>query len=72
MLLQIIRHRSLKDLPIEKLLVQQHALGADRVMMGSDLPSNTSTELEKVRSLGLTATQERKVLGETASRVFKI
>ncbi len=48
------------------------ALGADRVMMGSDLPSNTSTELEKVRSLGLTATQERKVLGETASRVFKI
>lgn len=47
-------------------------IGVDRVMMGSDLPSNTSVEVEKIKSLGLTASQERKVLGENAKRVFRL
>ncbi len=45
-------------------------LGADRVMLGSDLPSNTHVELEKVRGLGLPKKDEEKVLGLTAARVF--
>lgn len=47
-------------------------LGVDRVMMGSDLPDNTSTEIEKIRALGLTPSQEKKVLGENTKRVFKL
>jgi len=47
-------------------------LGADRVMMGSDLPTNIATEVTKIRSLGLTKLEERKVLGETAQRVFRL
>jgi len=48
------------------------AIGEDRVMMGSDLPDNTTSEIEKIRSLGLTGSQERKVLAENAARVFRI
>ncbi len=47
-------------------------LGADRVMLGSDLPGNTHVELEKVRGLGLSKKDEEKVLGGTAARVFKL
>lgn len=47
-------------------------LGADRVMLGSDLPTNTHVELEKVRGLRLPKDTEEKVLGGTASRIFKL
>ena len=47
-------------------------LGADRVMLGSDLPSNTHVEIEKVRGLSLSKDAEEKVLGGTAARVFKL
>ena len=50
-----VRHRGAID-----------ALGVDRVMMGSDLPDNTSTEIAKIKALGLTPSQEKKVLGENA------
>jgi len=47
-------------------------LGANRVMMGSDLPSNAATEVTKIKSLGLTEDQSRMVLGETAKKIFKL
>lgn len=47
-------------------------LGADRVMIGSDLPSNMSVEIEKIKNLELSATIREKVLGGNAARVFKI
>jgi predicted TIM-barrel fold metal-dependent hydrolase len=46
------------------------ALGADRVMYGSDHPSNVASELAKLRSIGLTADDLAFVLGGTARRVF--
>lgn len=47
-------------------------LGADRVMMGSDLPSNTHVELHKIRALDLGKEKEEQVLGGTAARVFRL
>lgn len=47
-------------------------LGPGRVMLGSDLPTNTHVELEKVRGLGLPAEAQEAVLGGTAARVFRL
>jgi uncharacterized protein len=46
------------------------AIGAERVMYGSDHPSNVASELAKLRSIGLTGEQLGLVLGGTAQRVF--
>jgi uncharacterized protein len=46
------------------------ALGAERVMFGSDHPSNVASELAKLRSIGLDEAQLAQVLGRTARRVF--
>ena len=46
------------------------AIGAERVMYGSDHPSNVASELAKLRSIGLTSRQFAAVLGGTARRVF--
>ncbi len=45
-------------------------LGAERVMYGSDHPSNVASELAKLRSIGLDDAQLAAVLGGTARRVF--
>ncbi len=45
-------------------------LGAERVMYGSDHPSNVASELAKLRSIGLTPDQREQVLAGTARRVF--
>jgi uncharacterized protein len=41
-----------------------------RLMIGSDLPENVSTEIGKILSLGVAAEDKRNILHETASRVF--
>jgi uncharacterized protein len=46
------------------------AIGAERVMFGSDHPSNVASELAKLRSIGLSDEQLGMVLGGTARRVF--
>lgn len=48
------------------------AVGPDRVLFGSDLPSNLPVELAKYRAAGLSEEQLRGPLGETAMRVFKL
>ena len=45
-------------------------LGAERVMMGSDLPSNLPVELAKYSSIGISASELHECLCGTASRVF--
>ncbi len=45
-------------------------LGASRVLLGSDLPSNQEAELAKYRSLGLFYFQQYQVLGQNAIDVF--
>lgn len=47
-------------------------LGPRRVMFGSDLLTNTATELTKYRSLGLSDPDLQTVLGETARETFKL
>lgn len=46
------------------------AIGAERVMFGSDHPSNVASELAKLRAIGLDEHQVAQVLGRTARRVF--
>lgn len=46
------------------------AIGAARVMFGSDHPSNVASELAKLRAIGLDEAQLTQVLGGTAQRVF--
>jgi predicted TIM-barrel fold metal-dependent hydrolase len=48
------------------------AIGAERVMYGSDHPSNVASELAKLRAIGLAAEQLGLVLGGTAGRVFAL
>jgi predicted TIM-barrel fold metal-dependent hydrolase len=48
------------------------AIGAERVMFGSDHPSNVASELAKLRNIGLTEEQLGAVLGGTARRVFGV
>lgn len=47
-------------------------IGADRVMYGSDHPSNVASELAKLQSIDLTNAELRAVLGGTASRLFQL
>lgn len=46
------------------------AVGAARVMFGSDHPSNVASELAKLGAIGLDDEQLTQVLGGTARRVF--
>ena len=48
------------------------AIGAERVMFGSDHPSNVASELAKLRAIGLDDRQLAQVLGGTARRVFNL
>jgi predicted TIM-barrel fold metal-dependent hydrolase len=48
------------------------ALGPERVMLGSDLPINTATELAKYRSVGLADEALATVFADTAARVFRL
>jgi predicted TIM-barrel fold metal-dependent hydrolase len=43
---------------------------ADRLMIGSDLPENTGTEIGKILSLDVSAAQKHMILCGTADRVF--
>lgn len=45
-------------------------IGPDRVMMGSDLPSNTPVEMAKYKALNLEPDVYAKVIGKTAIDVF--
>jgi predicted TIM-barrel fold metal-dependent hydrolase len=47
-------------------------IGPDRVMMGSDLPSNVPVEIAKYKALDLDPATSAKVLGETACKVFNL
>lgn len=47
-------------------------LGAKRVMMGSDLPNNTRSELAKYESIDISADQRKQSLGITAREVFSL
>jgi predicted TIM-barrel fold metal-dependent hydrolase len=47
-------------------------IGADKVMFGSDLPINTTTELHQYRSLGLPEETLEKCLYNTAKQVFNL
>lgn len=53
-----------------KALIKQ--FGAERVMFGSDIPSNIATELVKYNSIGLTSTELEQCLSGTALEVFKL
>lgn len=46
------------------------AVGAARVMFGSDHPGNVGSELAKLRALGFDAAQLEQILAGTARRVF--
>jgi predicted TIM-barrel fold metal-dependent hydrolase len=48
------------------------ALGANRVMFGSDHGGNAATELTKYRTIGLTDEELDWCLGKTATEVFKL
>ena len=48
------------------------SVGADRVMMGTDVPENVSAEIHKYMTAGLTEDQLDYCLGKTAINVFKI
>jgi predicted TIM-barrel fold metal-dependent hydrolase len=47
-------------------------LGPERVMLGSDLPANISSELAKYRGLGLEEKHLQQVLATTAEEVFSL
>jgi hypothetical protein len=47
-------------------------IGANRVMMGADLPSNVPVEVAKYRALDLDPQVYDQVMGETAIDVFKL
>ena len=47
-------------------------IGADRVLFGSDHADNQSTELEKIRSCGISDEEIDWVLGKTAARVYRL
>lgn len=48
------------------------SIGADRVMMGTDVPENVSVELHKYMTAGLSDNQLEYCLGKTAINVFKL
>jgi predicted TIM-barrel fold metal-dependent hydrolase len=45
-------------------------VSSNRLMIGSDLPENLSTELDKIIELGITEDQKREILCDTARRIF--
>ncbi len=47
-------------------------IGADRVMMGADLPSNVPVEFAKYRALDLSSEDYDKVMGGTAVEIFNL
>jgi hypothetical protein len=47
-------------------------LGGGRVMMGSDLPDNTETEITKYRSIDIGEEERAAGLGLTAIRIFRL
>lgn len=47
-------------------------LGAGRLLLGSDLPSNQEAELAKLRSLGLFQFQQYEMLGQNAIDLFAL
>ncbi len=47
-------------------------IGADRVMMGADLPSNVPVEIAKFKALDLEPDVYAQVMGKTAIDVFKL
>jgi len=49
-----------------------NTIGADRVMMGADLPSNVPTEFAKYKALDLAPDVYDKVMGGTAIDVFNL
>jgi hypothetical protein len=49
-----------------------NTIGADRVMMGADLPSNVPVEVAKYRALELDTETYDQVMGGTAVSVFKL
>ena len=53
-------------------LAQIENIGADRVMLGADLPSNVPVEYAKYKALELAPEVYDKVLGGTAIDVFKL
>jgi predicted TIM-barrel fold metal-dependent hydrolase len=48
------------------------ALGANRVMFGTDLPPNVPVMLQSIRALGLGKEDEAMIMGGTAKAVFKL
>lgn len=48
------------------------ALGANRVMLGTDLPPNASIQIESIKVLGLSKEDEAMVMGGAAAEVFKL
>lgn len=49
-----------------------HAVGAERIMMGTDLPRNVAPTLAICEAAGLTEEEKNWYMGGTAARVFKI
>ena len=47
-------------------------IGADRVLFGSDHADNQSTEMEKIRSCGISSEEIDWVLGGTAARIYRL
>lgn len=47
-------------------------IGPDRVMLGTDLPTNVPVEIAKYKALDLTAEVYSQVMGGTAIEVFKL
>jgi uncharacterized protein len=45
-------------------------VSSNRLMIGSDLPENLSTELDKIIELGITEDQKREILCNTARGIF--
>jgi predicted TIM-barrel fold metal-dependent hydrolase len=56
-------------MPHQVLEVLAH-VPADRLMLGSDLPENISTEIGKILTLAISDEQKRSILCATGSRVF--
>lgn len=48
------------------------AVGAQRVLFGSDHADNLATELTKVRTSGLSEEDQRWCLGQTAATVYRL
>jgi hypothetical protein len=49
-----------------------NTIGADRVMLGADLPSNVPVEIAKYRALDLEPAVYDQVMGGTATEVFNL